>query len=355
MVLLVEEWYGQRKWLRLAPFVGISLSFGGQALLANRGRGESSYTLKFTMAALADCVRFYGRHSWGLPWLAAGGWAWLRAPERRWIAGGIFSASVLLGPLLFLPGRLFAVYLYAPLMFGAIAVGVLLNRCSAPVLALLAIGYGGVGLRELRAFRRTELTQAQATREFVESACQALKRSPGLKSAWHEGAPAGLQIWGVEAALRLCSGNLQLQLRPWELKSLERGDLVIRWTKMPGKAGFVEVAPFGGDLAGDWYAWDGSFRWMGERASMKVKAQRGDRHLVLDLASTQVDEIEVRLDGVRLEGSRRASRGEQRLTFELPPMVEGERVVEIVAHSPRRVDGDPRELGVAVRLIQVTP
>lgn len=356
LVLLLDEWRGERRWLRWWPFVAISLSFSGQALIANSRRPASPYTLHFNTAAMGECLRFYLRASWGLPWFFLAGWAWLKSEERRWMTGGILAATMLMGPLLFLPGRLFAVYLYVPLMFGSVAAGAALGRCSAPILVVALLSYAGFGLRELRAFRRAELTQAQTTREFVESACAVLKGQKGLNKATHEGGPAGLNTWGVEGAIRLCSGNLWLVLQQWDLKKISAEEPVIRWTKMPGLRGVVELTSFDGELSGDWFAWDGSFRWMGEKAGAKVKAVPGDRRLVLDLAAAPAEEIELVVNGTTLGNRHLIEHGEQMVNFEMSTRQKEETlVVELLAKPARRIGSDPRELALAVRSIKATP
>lgn len=356
LVLVLEEWFGQRRWMRLWPFLTISLSFGVQALAANRVRPRSAYTLQFSAAALGEGLRFYGRASWGVPWVLMAGWTWMKASERRGIAGGILAATLLLGPLLLLPGRLYAVYLYVPLMFGAVAVGAALSRRSGRVLLVVLLAYAWLGLRELQRFRRAELAQAQLTREFVESACVALKGSRSVVKASYEGAPIGLNIWGVEGALRLCSGNLWLVLQPWDLRKIQEQEAVIRWTKIPGSRGFVELTRFDGELSGDWYAWDGSFRWMGERGKARVRVSVGDRRLVLDLVAAPADEIEVLVNGNSLGNHRMQQHGEQRLVFEAATLgAAGNIDVEIWARPTRRLGNDARELGAAIRSIRTAP
>ncbi len=356
LVLLMEEWFGQRRWMRLAPFFAISLSFGGQALMANQVRARSAYTLQFSAAAVWQTLRFYSRAAWGLPWVMMAAWVWIRGTARRWMVMGTLSAALLLVPLLFLPGRLYAVYLYVPLMFGSMAVGAALGRCTARVVVVLLLAYLGLGFRELQAFRKVELAQADSTREFVEAACVALKGSQKLSKASYEGGPVGLNVWGVEGALRLCSGNLWLVLRPWDLKTIQKQEAVIRWTKGPGERGWVELSHFDGELSGEWYAWDGSARWMGERAKARVRVRPEDHRLALDLMAAPADEIEVLVAGRSLGSRRLTDHGDQRLFFEVPDWGTEENVeIELFARPARRIGNDTRELGAAVRSIKATP
>jgi len=356
LVLLLEEWQDQRRWLRVAPFLAVSLVFGSQALMQNEVRLPSAYTLQFTMAAFTDCLRFYGGMAAGLPWILLAGWRWLGGTERRWLVMGIIAATALLGPLLFLPGRLFSVYLYVPLMFGAVAVGAVVNRWPSWALTLAFLIYAGIGLRELRIYRRAELTQAQTTKEFVSSACLVLKDRSSLAQAFYEAGPQGLNVWGVEATYRLCSGNLMLKLSPWDLKQLRPNDPVIRWTKMPNQAGLVELTRFDGELVGGWYGWDSSFRWMGERAEIRVKALPGHRHVLLDLVSIPADELEVLQDGNSIGKRTVQDHGPQKMIF---PLLHSDLTrdlrIELRAWPAKRIGNDPRMLSVAVRSVKPTP
>ncbi|MBY0506433.1 MAG: hypothetical protein K2X03_21110 [Bryobacteraceae bacterium] len=357
LVLLLEEYGNQRRWLRLAPFFAISLNFGLQALVANQSRPASAYSLLFSAGAVATCLRFYLVASLGLPWLSLAAWRWLTAEQRRWMLFGSLAALILLGPLLLLPGRLFAVYLYVPLIFGALAVGAVASRVNPKVLAALFLAYGAFGLQELRKFRRAELTQAQATQEFVASACAVLKDQRSLTQAFYEGGPAGLNSWGVEAAIRLCSHNLPLKLQPLELARVRPNDPVIRWTKMPGQPGRVEVTRFHGELAGDWFAWESSYRWMGERASLIIPAKAGHRRLLLDLTSAPADLLEIRVDGKLIFRQSFTNHGPQQVMADLLASLAQDQdlTIHLLAQPVRRIGGDPRNLALAVRAVRTLP
>lgn len=357
LLLVADEWWGRREWLRVLPFLGISVSFGGQAVLFNRDRDAGSpYALHFTKTAVWQCLQYYGRASLGIPWVFLAGLPWISDRARRWVGGSALAAAILLGPLLFLPGRLFSVYLYVPLLFGAIAVGGILANFSRPVLLLLMVSYFAFGLRELRTFRKFELTQARVNRDFVESACKVLKGQRHLSAASYDGSPSGLNTWGLVAGYRLCSNNLAMNLRPWSIKSLELDEPVIRWIKWPGRKGRVQLTRFDGDLTGEWYGWEESFRWMGERAGVLLKVHTGDRQVVLDLIAARAEEIEARINGKTLGTRRLNGQGPQQVSFPLPlGTVEGRAVAEFWARPAKRLDGDPRVLGLAVRSIASTP
>lgn len=353
VVLMIEELLNQRKWMRVIPFFLLSGTLGIQALTANHARPPSPYTLTFTAAAIATCARYYLLQSWGIPWISLAGWRWAQ-DSRRWMILGVTAAALLLGPLLFLPGRLFAVYLFVPLLFGSIAMGAVLARCGTVVLTVGALFFMAIGLRELRAFRRVELAQATRTRSFVTATCKAFTGQPRIDRAVYEGGPGGLNVWGVEGAIRLCSGNLSLKLRRFDLHRLEVGESVVRWSSGGPKGEFVEIHPFAGELAGDWHEWEGAYRWMGQHGTITIETRAQDTTLVVDLAAAQADEAEARVDGRSLGKLRLASHGEQTLKWAIPSM-QGPKALELIAWPAVRPAGDPRSLTLAVRDVRTTP
>ncbi len=355
VVLLLDELAGDQQWRRLIPFGCVSLTFGIQALLANRGRGESAYTLRFTFTALWECLVFYGTRAFGIPWIWLAGSVWMRENERRWVFRMAIGAIFLMGPLLFLPGRLFAVYLYIPLVLGAIATGAALCRLPSALLALSLVVFLGVGLRELRAFRKAELTQAMATKEFVESACKVLKGKGDIQEAVYEGGPIGLNEWGIVGALRLCSGNLALPLRPWRIDTLRSQDTVFRWTKMPSSRGFLELLSYDGSLSGDWYAWEESFRWLGGRGSAAIAVSPGASTLELDVVTVPADHVELWLNGTFVKDHKVTFHGEQKIAFPVPNIQQGTALIELRVRPTKQIGTDPRALGIALRSIRTLP
>src|SRR5713101_7421445 len=114
-----ELWFGQRRWKRLIPFFAVSLLFGIQAALLPVHRG-TRYEMQLGVGALATTIRFYSSQLFLLPYA---GLLLLALPffirdRRLWF--GLAAMSLLLIPLLLLPGRLYAVYWYAPLIGAAL-------------------------------------------------------------------------------------------------------------------------------------------------------------------------------------------------------------------------------------------
>ena len=102
-------------WRRALPFFLISANFGLQAMLVNAQR-DTVYTLRFTPQSLLTTIPFYAKQAvinkFGallllpLTYFAA----------NREFAKALVGTLALMLPLLFLPGRLFGVYLYVPLL-----------------------------------------------------------------------------------------------------------------------------------------------------------------------------------------------------------------------------------------------
>ena len=115
VVLAAYEWLlGEGKWKRLVPFFAISLIVGLQGAAANLHR-SGDYAFRIRAAAQWQAASFYAGKLLVLPFA---GFAVLLVPfvarsRRVWF--GVIVFVVLLAPMLFFPGRLFAAYLYVPL------------------------------------------------------------------------------------------------------------------------------------------------------------------------------------------------------------------------------------------------
>ena len=116
--------------------------FSVQAFVANLIWNDD-YTLRFMPEDVIKCVTFYASKVLLAPYL---GFlliplAWL-VKDRR-VRFGLLALVLFLGPLLFLPGRLFSVYLYLPLVGLAVAVAFLFPTrrvATAAAVGLFACG-----------------------------------------------------------------------------------------------------------------------------------------------------------------------------------------------------------------------
>ena len=119
VLVAYEYWFGERKFRRLIPFLLVALSFGVQGVVLNPNR-DNPYTFHFTPSALRHTIPFYAKRFllFPLSGLALSALALVR-DRRVWF--GLAALSLLMVPLIFLPGRLFEAYTYLPLAFAVVA------------------------------------------------------------------------------------------------------------------------------------------------------------------------------------------------------------------------------------------
>lgn len=360
------------------PFFFVSLNFGVQALLVNRTR-ESVYTLRFTPAALAATVPFYLKHvvlnKFGALLLAP--LAWFARDRQFWRYA--IAAIALLIPLLFLPGRLFPVYLYVPMIPITMGLAVLFQSVPRPALALGLVLFLALDYQRLREKRKEELAIAQESRAWVQQLAAAQVASPLPATAYYQNAPAGLRLHGMRGALRLITNRPDARvLDPESLaarrETKERELPVLYWfapeqklSIIPHRQGeaklhFLQLASpeTCWQLEDGWYEREGGFRWTGRQASAVVSALPRARTFQIQLnigrlliESVKQVTVEVLLDGQPLTQLRFDSPqvsttdvpipAAQAVTFNGQAMK-----VEFRVSPGYRPPADGRELGVAV-------
>jgi hypothetical protein len=374
-LLLLYEWLlGGRRWRRVLPFASIALSFGLQAILANRGP-ETDYTLRFTPRAVWTTLSFYSSQILlaplaGLLLIPAACLA--REPRIRF---GLAAVAVLLGPMWFLPGRLFAVYLYVPLIGLAIAAAFTFERLSPRWVAAFFLVWIPVNYMVLRRQRGAALAAAQEARPYVEQVQAVLAAHPDWNSVVYDGAPPSLERWGVRAAFQLARAGGQLQVEPLDsaegrallaqpavqTAAWNRAQRHIHWqARVPGAPppAFIDMAQ--GNPAWlfgpGWFGAETGYRWMeGEaRATLARPARASEFVLRINFGPVQfrdqgVVEMEVLLDGHSLGTRNYTEQGWHERRWPLPAGPAG--AVEVTLrslHPYRPSNGDPRLLGAAV-------
>jgi hypothetical protein len=204
-LLLWQVWLpgeaARRSWLRLLPFFAISCAFGGQALLADRP--ADAYSLRFTWEAFSTCARFYGR-AMGWVLLAALVVAPLAARSRA-AMWGLLSGAAMLAPLLFLPGRLFAIYLYVPMALLAAGAAAALARLDGIPCARLAGAVVIASFLRVNPANGELLRQAAERRAFVDQLRGYVEAHPDATRLVCEDAPPSLESWGVEGSAKWVS------------------------------------------------------------------------------------------------------------------------------------------------------
>lgn len=375
-VLLLYEWLlGERRWKRVVPFALIAASFTLQGVLRNAGT-DNDYTLRFTPQAVWRTLEFYSSQILLAPWagLALIPAAWF-VRDRR-VRFGLLAIPLMLGPLWFLPGRLFGVYLYLPLTGLAVALAVASERWRGWALALLFAVWLPWNYQLLREGRRAALTVGPENREYVEQLGAFARRHPELRTVLYDGGPAGMNVWGVRGALRWFyrQGDFRMaavnsdEARPL----LETPDIaVVGWdrarrrlitaVRRAGEPDVPYIAMTEGlrvwQFGDGWYPIEGGFRWTQPRAFARLlrPAGAGEFEVRINLGPVQFAEqgrvrLELLIDGVS-QGVREWDReGWHARRWQVAPAAETRGVeVELRAVDPYRAsNGDPRIFGAAV-------
>jgi hypothetical protein len=360
-------------WRRAIPFVLISASFGLQAMQVNAQR-DSVYTLRFTPASVLVTIPFYLKQAvlnkFGAVVLAP---LALLARERS-LQIAVLGMAALLVPLLFLPGRLFGVYLYVPLI--ALMPGLALACSSVPKrwLATGLILFLALDYRALREKRNTELAAGHETRAYVEQLRAAHEKSPLPPVAYFENAPLGFRLHGMTGALRLITGNpgarvLNPELESARLEAKDRELPTISWFRpkqqlsiIPHRYGeakrselkFID-ADAGWQLTQGWFDREGNFRWAVRTAKLMLLAEPEQSKLRIQfnngpllMKAVRKLEVSLYLNGELVGKSTFLEPGTPTVEYPLPKRLTGPVEVELRSSPGFKPEGDDRELGIAV-------
>ena len=203
LVLAAYEYFlSNRQWKRLLPYFAISTSFGLQALLHNQ-HDNTDYTLRFTLTALAQCIRFYSSKILLAPYA---GLALLLLPffvRSRQMYFGLACMVALLTPMLFLPGRQFSVYWYAPMIGAAIIIAGMASKEPVFLLTVLLATWLPANYQMLRQWRPAVLDASYQARTYVAAVADFARKSPDVQTIVYIGAPSRLPQYGVEGIIHL--------------------------------------------------------------------------------------------------------------------------------------------------------
>jgi hypothetical protein len=210
-----EFWLAKdRNWKRLLPFFAVSLSFGLQAVLLNSNAG-TEYAFHFTPAAFWRCLSFYASQLFLLPYA---GLALIAAPllihdRRLWFGGAILI--LFFGPLLFLPGRLFAAYCYLPIAGLALMAAVIASRPRLMLaMAICCLAWIPWNFAQFRRNRGATLAQEDAIYTYVSTLEDYAAHSKKPSKVVYDGAPDGFHEWGIYGTLQFLWGIPGPSLRP---------------------------------------------------------------------------------------------------------------------------------------------
>jgi hypothetical protein len=198
VLVAYEYWFGERRFRVLIPFLLASLSFGIQGIVFNPNK-DNAYTFRFTFDALRHTVPFYAKRFLMFPLSGLLLFALAFVRDRR-IWFGLAAMSLLIVPLMFLPGRLFEAYAYLPLAVGTIALGAAASHWN-PAWAWIALAiWMPFNVRQVRDERRATLESDDRAFSFVDALMKWGEQNPEIGTFVYDGIPAGFNDWGVAAA-----------------------------------------------------------------------------------------------------------------------------------------------------------
>jgi hypothetical protein len=371
LAIAAYEWFcGGRRWKRVAPFLAIGAWFVVQGLLRSGGP-DTDYTLRFNPDALATTLRFYSSQLLLVPFagtLIIPAFLLTKDPRARF---ALVSIPLLLGPLWFLPGRLFAVYLYVPLIAAAIAFAFLAAHARPAWLAVFFAAWLPWNYLQMREGRRAALTVSPENRSYSEQVQRTLAQSAmKLQAAVLDGRPTYMGPWGPTGLLRLLTRHATLPVVPFSDPSaaelLRRPDtLVVGWNRrdrlVTSSMSHAELSP---DLTmartanvwqleRGWLEHEGAYRWTLPTALATLARPASATRLVLELnvgpAQFQTQRrivAEALVDGQSLGVREYAQEGWHAREWPLSPSTRSEANVELRFSPPFSPGGEA--LGAAV-------
>ncbi|MEO8027702.1 MAG: hypothetical protein ABI823_14565, partial [Bryobacteraceae bacterium] len=280
---------GPSRWWRLAPFFAISLSFGLQAMLRNPA-STGNYHLQITLPAIAKSLLFYSSEWLLIPKLGMGLFLLLFVVNDPRFRLGMLLLLLLSAPMLFLPERLFAAYIYVPLIGLSVALASLLRGRTGLIAAVVFfIAWLPWDHATMRSKRKTALAAANEARAWVETAVPWAKAHPAVDTYIYDGAPVGMNPWGLRGALLnlnahtvptivAADGDLHEAVKSDNLAVLvwdaphRKLDIIARSPKTP-EASYLTISPTTPiwQLGDGWMAREGAYRWSKPVASARLR------------------------------------------------------------------------------------
>ncbi|HWD00114.1 MAG TPA: hypothetical protein VG456_25320, partial [Candidatus Sulfopaludibacter sp.] len=367
-----EYWLGKRQWKPLIPFFAASFSFGLQGLLLNPNR-DNNYTFRFTFAALRQTSVYYAGRVFLLPYLGflAPVAAFTTKNRRTWF--GLAMAAILFFPMLFLPGRLFSPYCYAPFTGLALAFSGVAEAVGPIPTSIFLLLFMPLNFHEMRVRRNDTLALASKVRGWVAPVSELARTSPSLDGVVYGGEIPGFAPWGMEGAIHLLlrqdlkvvsaddpAAQAVLQLpriayiawNPGVNRSIislhEPGTPDVAWLD------FNQSTPIW-QLEEGWFGLEGGFRWTAPVATARLTRPAGVQRFTLRvlvgparLRAAGPVTLRVSLNDRVLEPRTFNSPGWQDATWDLPPQDAGPVQMRIQCDPPFRPSAEPRTLGIAV-------
>ena len=388
-VLIVYEYtLGKRQWRRLIPFFTISAWFGLQALLTNQQR-QNDYTLHFDLTSIWKCAVFYSSQIFLIPYLGLAILLLFFWKDRR-VLFGVSAFCLLLIPMLLLPGRLFAAYLYVPLIGLAIAFGALVEGANElhrlkPVppginhplvtwhrpsaCALFFAVWLPWNYANLRWDRKAALAKADSNRAYVTGLAKFSREVPAPDTFIYNGGPinapaslGAIRVLYPGHAFRFAvmndgdaGGALQsrsLAILNWDATA-QRLHPVVRTPATPDVS-YINMGPDtpAWQLEEGWYGAEGAFRWTKPAARARLERPAGatEFEMKVNVGPAYIERlkrshIDVALNGTRIGEHDFVQSGWQTVSWQIPPGPAGPVAVSFLVSPP--YPGD-RPLGLAL-------
>jgi hypothetical protein len=369
-----EVWFGGKRWKWLIPFFAISALFGMEALLMRPERGD--YQLQLGWGAQAATVRYYASQLFFVPYAGLAALALPFVIRGRQVWFGFATTCALMAPLLLLPGRLFAVYWYVPIL----GVAIMLASCAegrrgaAAVAGLLALWIPWDFLH-FREARRVIQRQEQQYREYVASIEKFARANPQERVFVWDHLPDGFEHWGVSGALACIYDRTDITTRfidePGTEALLQSGQAVwLRWMEVFQRVDVVHFArlakpaPYitmdedmpGGQLISGWYGLDWNTRWAQPDAVSVLTRPSDARSFEVtaclskgQISALRTVDFDVLFDGQPVGHRVFAAPECATLRWPLPPGPAGTVKVGFRTRPPFHDASDKRNFGIVIR------
>jgi hypothetical protein len=369
-----ELWFGGRRWKRLIPFFAVSLLFGLQVLILRPGQGQ--YELKLGWVPQSTTLAFYASQLFFAPYA---GLLLLVLPlvirtRQAWL--GAVTMCAFIAPLLLLPGRLFAVYWYVPLIGSAILVAALAGtRRGAAVTAVFLALWIPWDFLHFREARRLTERQEQQYRGYAAALQKYARRNPGQRLFVWDYLPDGFGAAGVTGALECVYLRRDVTAQkidePGADELIQKGDAAwLRWNRIFNRLDVVhyphtvQPAPYvvmdsilpAGQLVSGWYRLEGNIRWTQPEASAVLSRPESARSFELvtcptepQIAKSRKIEVQILLDGRPFVEHDFTTPGCQTARWTVPGGTPGRVTVEFHTTPPYQYPPDTRVFGITVK------
>lgn len=373
VLLAYEYWLGERRWFKLVPFFVISLCFGLQAVLSPQPKG-SPYAFVITLGAFWQTLSFYSSRLFLLPFA---GLALLALPfairdRRIWLGAVILTAFFT--PLMFLPGRMFAVYTYLPLTGVAIELAVLASLAPPTATLVFFAIWIPWNIVELRADRKATLAADDQVRVFAGALLAFARSHPDPPAVVFSSVPESFHAWGIQAALNYPYRSAKITARfldETQARALPDDARVtsINWDRYRNRVWLLSKDPSAPDasylkmgpetpiwqLDRGWYGLDDYFRWTEPHASAHLTwpPDAAQFEMVVNVSPSILKvngHVDVRpsINGLDLGVQRFNRPGIETLHWKLPVREQARASVEFTFEPAGHFPPDPRTLGAPV-------